>query len=105
MNWRNAKKTRDGKIDVELEHPSYGWVPFTIDPADKGAEFDVAELYRDVMASGNVAEFVPPAPTPVEPPRDPLVETVQMLVDALPLERRAPAAAKLAEARARRGLA
>ena len=44
------------------------------------------------------------APMPAGQP-DPLIETVALLVAELPPDRRAPAAAKLAELRARRGLA
>lgn len=47
-------------IDCELEHPGYGWIPFTADPSD------VEQLGRDVFAAlaagaaGPVAPYVAP---------------------------------------------
>lgn len=29
MEYRNPKYNEDGSIDVEIEHPLYGWIPFT----------------------------------------------------------------------------
>ena len=34
MNYRNAKYNVFGTIDCEIEHPEYGWIPFTADPND-----------------------------------------------------------------------
>ena len=34
MNYRNPKMNDDGTIDCEIEHPVYGWVPFTASPDD-----------------------------------------------------------------------
>lgn len=31
---RNARFTEDGRIDCEIKHPIWGWIPFTADPAD-----------------------------------------------------------------------
>lgn len=31
---RNAVYLEDGKIDCELNHPKYGWIPFTASPDD-----------------------------------------------------------------------
>jgi hypothetical protein len=55
MNYRNPKFCRDGiRIDCEIEHPIFGWIPFTCDPADTGAQFDVQELHQQMKASGAV---------------------------------------------------
>lgn len=34
MNYRNASYNAFGTIDCEIEHPVYGWIPFTADPND-----------------------------------------------------------------------
>ena len=63
MNIRNAKKTLDGCVNVEYEHPKYGWIPFTAS-AD-----DVEPLGRQIYADavGSAADPDPiPDPTPEE---------------------------------------
>lgn len=63
MNFRNAQFTASGAIDCEIEHPVYGWIPFTADPNDiepLGAEvFDAA---KDIAAP----YLAPPEPTITE---------------------------------------
>tara|TARA_B100000035_G_C20912248_1_gene514536 strand:+ start:184 stop:603 length:420 start_codon:yes stop_codon:yes gene_type:complete len=36
INIRNAKSLNadDTAFDVEIEHPEFGWIPYTLDPAD-----------------------------------------------------------------------
>lgn len=58
MKYRNAKHLGNGWIDCEIEHPQYGWIPFTCDPNDKGAAFDTKALY-DAMKN-EAAPYVPP---------------------------------------------
>jgi hypothetical protein len=62
MNYRNPVFTTDGYIDCEIRHPTYGWIPFTVNPTDAGAQFNVAELDRKIRAAGNIAPYVPPPP-------------------------------------------
>ena len=31
---RNARYLEDGRIDCEILHPTFGWIPFTADPND-----------------------------------------------------------------------
>jgi len=31
---RNPAPLEDGRIDCEMEHPTYGWIPFTADAND-----------------------------------------------------------------------
>lgn len=50
---RGAVWTRDGRIDAEIEHPRYGWIPATLSPDDP----DTAALYAKAEAAG-------PAPAP-----------------------------------------
>ena len=37
MNYRNAEKNREGLINCEIEHPTYGWIPFQASPNDTQA--------------------------------------------------------------------
>jgi len=64
MNYRNAKHLKNGSIDCEIDHPTYGWIPFTCDPFDTGALFDVVALYEAMNADPETAPYVyaPPAP-------------------------------------------
>jgi len=58
MQWRNAKFTETSLIDCEVNHPKLGWIPFTADPADTGANFDVAAMFAEMalVAEGYVEE-------------------------------------------------
>ncbi|CAB4121145.1 hypothetical protein UFOVP6_28 [uncultured Caudovirales phage] len=61
MNYRNAKYIANGLIDCEIEHPNYGWIPFTCDPADAGAAFDTAALHALMAADQSTTLYVPPS--------------------------------------------
>lgn len=65
MEYRNPRRTSGAAIDCEINHPVYGWIPFTADPSDTGATFDVAALYDSLAADPNTLEYV--APPPVVP--------------------------------------
>ena len=65
MEYRNAKRLDDGRIDCEINHPSYGWIPFTCSPLDTGAEFDVAELHAIMGADKNTVAYSPVPPLPL----------------------------------------
>lgn len=60
MNYRNAKRLADGRIDCEIEHPMYGWIPFTSASNDVGAQFDAPALYAAMDADPATAPYVPP---------------------------------------------
>jgi hypothetical protein len=60
MNYRNAKRIGNNRIDCEIDHPTYGWIPFTCDPTDAGAQFNVLELHAQMDADPNTAAYVPP---------------------------------------------
>lgn len=32
--FRNVVALPDGRFDCEIEHPQFGWIPFTADPND-----------------------------------------------------------------------
>ena len=34
VQWRNAVILDDGRVDCEINHPQFGWIPFTADPDD-----------------------------------------------------------------------
>jgi hypothetical protein len=61
MNIRNARYLVDGRIDCEIEHPQFGWIPFTAsadDPEEHGrAIFAAAQ-------AGDVAAYVAATPAP-----------------------------------------
>lgn len=62
MRYRNPRYAADGRIDCEIEHPQYGWIPFTADPADPQAGLDVAALLAEITQHGQIASYVPPEP-------------------------------------------
>ncbi|PKP71843.1 MAG: hypothetical protein CVT82_00280 [Alphaproteobacteria bacterium HGW-Alphaproteobacteria-4] len=68
MEWKNPTYNAVGTIDIDLNHPSFGWIPFTVSPDDTGAAFDVKALHYEILA-GDIAPFVPP-PAPTPPPLD-----------------------------------
>jgi len=56
----NADNTR---FDVEIKHPRYGWIPYTLDPADTDTTIDNTALLS-LIASSDYGDYV--APTPAE---------------------------------------
>ena len=60
MEYRNAKRINGGWIDCEINHPVYGWIPFTCDPNDTGAGFNVAELHARMASDPTTLPYVPP---------------------------------------------
>jgi len=65
MDYRNPVFTANNAIDCEIDHPTYGWIPFTCDPNDTGAAFNTAVLY-DAMQPHATPYTPPPPPDPVE---------------------------------------
>ena len=64
MENRNPIFIEDGRINCEIEHPQYGWIPFTASPDD------VEPLGRDLFSKlkGSAAPYVAPPPPPPPPP-------------------------------------
>lgn len=65
---RNPQYNAAGTIDMEMEHPTFGWIPFTASPDDSAQHG--RELYAQAVAGelGPVAPYVaPPPPPPVIP--------------------------------------
>ncbi|RUT80940.1 MULTISPECIES: hypothetical protein [unclassified Mesorhizobium] len=60
MEYRNPTYNTNGGIDMEVDHPAFGWIPFTASPEDP------EELGRTLFedTKGTAAPYVaPPAPT------------------------------------------
>lgn len=66
MSYRNAKFNKFGTIDLEYEHPTYGWIPFTASPND--VEEHGRALFEEAIA-GPVTPYKPPAPLTIEEKR------------------------------------
>lgn len=66
MEYRNPVfATEDeSRIDCEINHPEYGWIPFTCDPTDTAPIFDTEALFNQMVP--NAAAYVPPPPPSVE---------------------------------------
>jgi hypothetical protein len=62
MEYRNPKYNSNGTIDCEINHPQHGWIPFTANPEDTGAEFDVAALVTEMVESDTVLPYEAPDP-------------------------------------------
>lgn len=60
MNYRNAKYIDSTRIDCEIEHPEFGWIPYTLDPADTDMTIDNNVLLAAMASAGDVAAYVPP---------------------------------------------
>lgn len=62
MNYRNAKYINtSGWIDCELEHPQWGWIPYTLNPDDTDDTISNAELLVEMAKRNDVAPYVPPS--------------------------------------------
>ena len=60
MNYRDPKYNADNTIDCEIEHPDYGWIPFTASPDD--VEVHGRELFAQITQAGGIAPYEPPPP-------------------------------------------
>lgn len=65
MEIRNPRFNARGSIDCEINHPEFGWIPFTADPNDDaGAAIHAAALSLDPVA------YATPAPDPANVNRE-----------------------------------
>jgi len=62
MKTRNEVFTADGRIDCEINHPVYGWIPFTASPDDP--EKSGRDLFAELQSTA--AAHVPHNPTEQE---------------------------------------
>ena len=64
MEWRNPVFNHYGGIDCEINHPSFGWIPFTAASGDSGGSFDVDAMIAEMTPSAAPAPDLPPPPIP-----------------------------------------
>lgn len=64
MEIRNAIYNAFGTIDCEINHPTFGWIPFTASPDD--VEELGRQIHADIIAgkAGQIAPYVAPPPQP-----------------------------------------
>lgn len=55
LEYRNVIARQDGAFDCEIDHPQFGWIPFTADPND------VEPHGRAIWAAINEAQGNPSA--------------------------------------------
>lgn len=60
MNYRNARYIDATRIDCEIQHEKFGWIPYTLDPADTDQTINNDDLLAAMSANGDVAAYVPP---------------------------------------------
>jgi len=58
--YRNARSMNleNTRFDVEINHPSYGWIPYTLDPTDTDMTNDNTELLS--LIGSDFSAYVPP---------------------------------------------
>jgi len=83
MNYRNPIYTENGSIDCEIEHPAYGWIPFTASPDD--CEAQGKAIFEALKDSAN--PYVPPPPPTEEElqaiaDRERIAELKKLLADS-----------------------
>ena len=96
MQVRNLKYNQLGTIDCEIEHPSYGWIPFTSSPDDSeplgveiynravNGEFGAVEEYVPVPPVVSIPSFVTMRQARLALLQQGLLSQVQMAIDSLP---------------------
>lgn len=55
MEYRSAHYNANGTIDCELNHPLFGWIPFTANENDV-EEFG-REMFAAIVANGDVEPY------------------------------------------------
>ncbi len=75
MNYKNPKFNAAGSIDCEIEHPLYGWIPFTASVDD--VEAYGKAVFTEINNAGGVLPYAPP------PPYVPTAEDVRQQRDRL----------------------
>jgi len=48
--YKNPRKiSEDGAIDVDINHPLFGWIPFTLILGDPGTNIDINKLHEKIV--------------------------------------------------------
>lgn len=58
MEFKNCSYNKYGTIDMEINHPAYGWLPFTASD-DDDVSYSV-ELYNRAIEAGEIAPYQTP---------------------------------------------
>ena len=59
--YKNAKVVNeDGDIDCEINHPTHGWIPFTVNIKDVGSDVDVKKLSDAIKTKGDAKAYIAP---------------------------------------------
>lgn len=66
MQARKPKYNAAGTIDCEIEHPVYGWIPFTASPEDSSEEGRVLHAAFLAGEHGEIAAYIAPTPSASE---------------------------------------
>jgi len=64
FNYKNAIYNEFNTIDCEIEHPIYGWIPFSACPND--CEEHGRNLYHKIKKDGNISPYAPPSREEIE---------------------------------------
>lgn len=66
MEIRKPTYNENDTIDCEINHPEYGWIPFTADPND--CEENGRKIYTEIVEGkhGVISPYVPYVPTDEE---------------------------------------
>lgn len=59
MEFRNATYNRFGTVDVEINHPNFGWMPFTASPDDPET---LGRAVYEELKNSPIAPYVPVPP-------------------------------------------
>ena len=68
IEYRNAKYTKHGNIEVEINHPDYGWIPFAA--VENDCEPHCRDLFARLNSGSDVAAYDAASDTTVYPPED-----------------------------------
>lgn len=63
IKYRAARYVEGGRIDCEIEHPQYGWIPFTATQGDTSSSIDVEDLIKRMTRRGDIAPYTPVVPS------------------------------------------
>ena len=56
--FRKPEFNRHGGLDCEIDHPKFGWIPYTI------SQIEQPDLYDEILATNPAAYVAPPSPPP-----------------------------------------
>lgn len=80
MNIRNAKfvNPEETIVDVEIEHPQYGWIPYTFHYDSKDESFD--EQIREYLQTATILKYIEPSKTAQEIKAE-ITNAIQSMLD------------------------